>query len=149
MSMMKFIILVVTIQLFYGFGVTLLAYSLPSESVNLISTYQEPSSNLNVDDISSTIEENLQSQLNVPLIDIGSLVFYSGNILIDMIINFFTAIPSMITIAISTFFMFFPVDAFIATQIKLLLWVFAAILYFIAFLAFIMNIRSQGGASVI
>jgi hypothetical protein len=137
------------VQLFYGFGITLLAYSLPTETVNLINTYEGPRDNLDVEDISETIESNLQSQLNIPIVDIGSLVFFSGNILIDMVINFFTAIPSMLTIAISSFFMFFPVDAFIATQIKLLFWVFAAIIYFIAFLSFIMSLRSGTTQGVI
>lgn len=147
---MKFVTLMVMIQLFYGAGITLLAYSLPTEQVNLISTYQQPSSDLDMTEISDTIEENIQSQLNIPIVDISALVFLSGNIIIDMIINFFTAIPSMITIAISTFFMFFPVDAFIATQVKLVFWVFAAIMYFIAFLSFILSLRAgTSGRSII
>jgi hypothetical protein len=146
--MLKFIVLIVMIQLFYGFGITMFAYSLPAGQLTLIGTYEEPSTNLDMTDISQTIEENIQSQLGIPFVDIGALVFFSGNIVIDMLINFFTAIPSMITIAISTFFSLFPIDAFIAAQIKLLLWVVAAILYFIAFLAFIMSVRSQTGSVV-
>lgn len=146
--MLKFIALVVMVQLFYGFGITMFAYSLPSDATTLIGSYSEPTANLDVKDISTTIESNIKSQLNIPLVDVGSLVFYSGNIVIDMLINFFTAIPSMITILVSGFFAFFPVDAFIAVQVKLVLWVMAAIIYFLAFLAFIMSIRSQGGAVV-
>lgn len=146
--MLKFIVLVVVIQLFYGVGITLLAYAMPASQTTLLSTYQEPSTDLDMTEISSTIEENIQSQLDIPIVDIGSLVFFSGNVVIDMMLNFFTAIPSMITILISGFFMLFPVDAFIATQIKLLFWVIAAALYFIAFLSFIMNIRA-GGRSIV
>lgn len=145
--MLKFIALIVVIQLFYGTGITLLSYALPEDQITLISQYQTVS-NVDVTDISSQIQSNIQSQLNIPVVDIGTLVFHSGNLLVDMLINFFTAIPSMLTILISTFFAVFPVEAFLAAQIKLLVWVIASVLYFIAFLNFLMNIRSGRGSVV-
>lgn len=146
--MLKFIVLIVVIQLFYGFGITMFAYSLPASQLTVLDVYQEPSADLDMTEISETIEGNIQSQLDIPIVDISALVFYSGNIVIDMLINFFTAIPSMLTIAMSTFFAIFPVDAYLAAQMKLFMWVIAAILYFIAFLAFIMSVRSQTGSIV-
>jgi hypothetical protein len=146
--MLKFIALIIAIHLFYGTAITLMAYALPTEELNVLNQYQQPSQSLDTTEIAETIEENIQSQLSIPIVDIGALVFYSGNIIVDMLINFFTAIPSMLTIAISTFFTFFPVDAYIAAQIKILFWVFASLLYFIAFLNFILSIRSQGGSIV-
>ena len=146
--MLKYIVMIVMIQLFYGFGMTLLAYALPTAAIDMINMYSGPSEDLDMVGISDTIESNLRSQLDIPIVDIGAVVFFSGNILMDLIINFFTAIPSMITLAFTSFFMLFPVDAFIATQIKIVVWVFASIVYFIAFLSFIMSIRSGTGGIV-
>ncbi len=146
--MLKYIVMIVMIQLFYGFGMTLLAYALPTATIDMINAYSGPSADLDMVGISDTIESNLRSQLDIPIVDIGAVVFFSGNILMDLIINFFTAIPSMITLAFTSFFMLFPVDAFIATQIKIVVWVFATIVYFIAFLSFIMSIRSGTGGIV-
>lgn len=146
--MLKFIVAIVIIQLFYGAGMTMLSYSLPASQVTLLNTYSEPADNLDVEEISETIEENIQSQINIPLVDIGSLLFYSGNVIIDMIINFFTAVPSMVTILFSTYFMFFPIDAYIATQIKVVVWVLITIIYMVAFLSFIMSLRSGTGGMI-
>ena len=146
--MLKYIVMIVMIQLFYGFGMTALAYALPVANVDLMGTYNQPVSDLDMLDIADSIESNLRSQVNIPIVDVGSMVFYSGNILMDLIINFFTAIPSMITLAFSAFFMLFPVDAFLATQVKIVVWVFATVVYFIAFLSFIMSVRSGFGGVI-
>jgi hypothetical protein len=151
--MLKFIVLIVTIQIFYAGGVTMLAYSLPTAQLNHLDfddTYQSISNDLDIDNIADTIQTNVRSQLNIPVVDISALVFFSGNIIIDMIINFWTAVPSMITILISSYFTYFPVDAYIQSYIKLVVYVFITILYTVGFLQFILSIRSGGaGRSIV
>lgn len=141
--MLKYIVLIVIIQLFYGTGITLLVYAMPTSEINILEYYQEPANDFKATDIASTIRSNLQSQTNIPVVDIGALVFYSGNIILDVIVNFFTMIPSLLAILIRSFYTFFPIDAYVATQISLFVWVIASFVYAIALISFILSIRSQ------
>ena len=67
----------------------------------LISKDNIDDSNLNYNDIAGDVQGGLDQQSNVPLVEVGALVFYSGNILIDLILNFVTAIPQMIGLLIN------------------------------------------------
>lgn len=146
--MLKFVVMIVIIQLFYGAGVTMLSYALPVDQIAVIEPYQQPTEDLDVRDISDEIESTISSQLSIPVVEIGALVFHSGNLVIDLIVNFWSAIPSMITILINAFFFAFPIDAFLQNQILLLFYVIASVVYFVAFLNFLFALRSGGGAGV-
>jgi hypothetical protein len=87
----------------FGFGVTLLAYSLPGSANAYGQTYKDgvSASGLGYEDIALEVEGSFNQQLNIPVIELGSLVYYSGNILVDLLVNFATAIPQILTILIN------------------------------------------------
>ena len=135
---------IIMVQLFYSFGISALAYAIDPmlPSSNVVNQYTDVGSDLS--DVSSQFEGSVRSQLDIPLVDLGSLVFYSGNIIVDLILNFAFAVPSMVTLLIGAFNMFFLVDPFIMGQFKLFIFAIISILYFIAIIGFILNVRSRG-----
>lgn len=145
MSQYDYFTKAIWVQLFYSVAMTMLVYSLSGfitlTDVELFTADTGPS----VDDISEDIEGSFENQFNIPVIDLGSLVFFSGNIIADLILNFITAIPNMVNILISAFFLFIPVDAQLQLNIKVFIVVSLTIAYMLGTLAFLANIRSRGG----
>jgi len=94
---------VLYVMLFYSVAITLLINFMPADSLQYADFFSDSidESNMNYNDITSDIQGGLDQQSNVPLIEVGALVFYSGNILIDLILNFVTAIPQMIGLLIN------------------------------------------------
>jgi len=146
MGTFKYFVGIIVLQIFYSIGITLLSHGLigldPSFG-SYLTDYQTYATSL--ENMTSQIEDSLNRQLNIPIVDLGSLVFYSGNIIVDLMLNFFFAVPSLITLLTNTIVNIFPIDVFIASYIKLGLFSFLSITYFISLLAFITNIRSRGG----
>lgn len=134
---------VIMIQLIFAFAITIVVYSLPADTLNYVGNF-ESDNTLDLEDVSNDIQGGVDQQFNLPLLDIGALVFYSGNIIIDLMLRFFLAIPEMISIVMGTFFVFVGVDTFIAGQLQLLLWAVIAAFYMLGIIRFMMNIRSRG-----
>jgi len=143
LSAFKYFTFIITAQLFYAFGITLIAYSLPPDAVNYVSLFQ-PSINVSLENTTVQIQESVQQQMNIPLIDLGALVFYSGNIIVDLMLNFFFAVPEMFSILLGALFIMLNVDAYLATQLKLFATAIISILYMIGVLQFLMSIRARG-----
>jgi hypothetical protein len=135
---------ILIIQLFYATSITIFAYSLPFD----VQSYAEPSttiaSDVNIESISQDLEENLQSQLNIPLIDLGALVFYSGNLLLDLLLNFLTALPQLLSLILTTIFGIMNIDSQIPVFVQLFLTGIVTIFYFISLIQLITNIRGRG-----
>ncbi|MEM4757767.1 MAG: hypothetical protein QW184_01275, partial [Nanopusillaceae archaeon] len=96
-------------------------------------------------DVGEKLKSGLQLQTNIPLVDMGALIFYSGNLLIDLMVNFFTAIPSMFTALINFYFTLFPINAEVATTIKLFVFSFVTILYVLMLIQFLISLRTRSG----
>jgi len=134
---------VLIIQLIFAFAITGVLYALPDDSINYVSNFQTDHA-MDMEGVSSGIQESMDSQMNMPLLDLGALVFYSGNIIIDLIMRMLFAIPEMISIIVGTVFTFIGVDAFIVAQIQLVVWAGISIYYVIWIIQFLMSIRSRG-----
>lgn len=141
----RYFIYILMIQAFYGFGITALGYGLAPFYDNMYVMGQFENKTMNINDISDKIDTTVSNQINIPLYDLGALVFYSGNILLDLMINFIFAVPSMFTILISAFSIPFMLDAYLMSQVKLFIYTLMSILYLMSLLVFILNIRSQKG----
>lgn len=129
-------------QLFYAFAITILVYGLSSFVVlNNVEIFTS-NTGISLDEVSQKIDTSFSSQLNVPLVDLGSLVFFSGNFIADLILNFITAVPNMFNILISGVFLFFPIDAVLQNSIKVFITIVGSILYIISTLAFLAEVRS-------
>ena len=121
----------------------MVTYAMPQDTLEYVSIIQ-PGHEIELETVARDIQSSSERQMDIPVVDIGALVFHSGNIIVDLILNTIFAIPEMVTILINGFLFFFGVEAFVATQLKLLLWAVIGAIYIIAILAFIMNIRSGG-----
>lgn len=141
MGAFKYFETLIIMQLFYAFAVTIIVYSLPPDTVNYINVFQ---TDVNLQNTSVKIQENIQKQMDIPVVDLGALVFYSGNIFVDLLLNFMTAIPQMFSLLLTGLFTFLNVDAYIATQLKLFVTTLLTIIYVLMVLRFIMEIRARG-----
>ncbi len=150
MKFFEIFMVIIMVQLFYGFGITILTYALTKMGVSL-NTYQSQFIAQNISSynvIQQKIQESIAKQTNIPIIDIGALVFYSGNIMIDLFMNFFFAVPSMFSILVNFFLSLFPIDVYLALQLKLVIYGFIAIVYLIMLIQFILGLIKGGGGIV-
>jgi len=137
--------ILIAIQLFYSFAITLIGYSLKNMGV-VQTPYQEQYVAENISsyrNISSRLETSISLQKNIPLVDIGALLFYTGNIMIDLFLNFLTAIPSMATILVSFFTTIINLNSVLAVELKVFVWALTLIFYIMIIIQFILAIRTR------
>jgi hypothetical protein len=145
MDMLKLFVTMIIVQGFYAFAVTLIAYSVPPDVLGYTSTVSQPASDFNIPMMNSKVSSNLNLQKNIPLIDLGSLLFYSGNFIMDMLLNFITAIPQMISLLIMLIFgNLINLDPYILTQINVFSGGIITLIYMIGIIQTLMSIRSRG-----
>ena len=133
---------VILIQLFYSFGITTLSHSLPEDTLDYVTGFSEVTEQINLESVATDVEDSIRAQTNIPIIELGALVFYSGNILIDLLINFAFALPEMIGLLINGIMMLFSIDNSIFIQVQLFASVAMIITYFIMLIQLIASIRS-------
>lgn len=146
MAVMQFFTAIIILQLFYSFSFTMIAYALaPFNLNNMQLTYQPFQSQIiSTNDLASKVQTAASNQLNIPLYDLGALVYFSGNIVIDLIINFFTALPGIFNLIVDAFCMVFNIPAYYAITIKITIFTILTITYFIMLIQFVLGIRSRG-----
>lgn len=141
-EIMKLFTAIIIVQLFYSFSITILAYSMPVDSLNYIDSFSDVADNINLDDTATQVQDSIESQTNIPVIELGALVFYSGNILIDLLLNFAFAIPEMIGLVINGIGMILNLDSFIFMTVEIFAGVVVTILYFLGLIQLLTGIRS-------
>ena len=146
-GMIDFLKIVLTVQLFWSFGITILVSTIPSAQLPYISLFTDAANSDTLSTLGTEIQGNLQSQLDLPIVDFGSLVFYSGNLVIDLALNFFFAIPELFTLLMSGVFIFAPIDITLQFWVKTFAFTLIAALYFLGLINFLTTMRS-GGANV-
>ena len=146
-DMLEYLKVIFTVQLFYAFAVTLLMYSLPVDATTGVpGGFQTVAQTYSQQTIVNELEENFTKQVGVPsLVQVVTLVVYSGNIVLDLFLNFITAVPQMFTLLTEGILMFFNVDALVATNIKVLMMSLITVFYILGLVSFLLSIRSQGG----
>lgn len=150
MDMFKLFVSIIIVQAFFAFGVTTLAYALPQETINLgyITAFTDLGQDVDLEGINEDIQSSLDSQLDIPVIDIGALVFYSGNILIDLILNFLFAIPQMIGLLIAGLVFLFNLDSYLVGLVQFFMSILISIMYVIGLIQLLLNIRGRGSTIV-
>lgn len=148
-ALMTFFQAIVLVQLFYSFSITTLSYALgvEGESFPELSLVNLDEGTTDLASISDDIQSSLEVQTDIPVVELGSLVFYSGNIIIDLLLNFIFAIPQMITTAFLIVAYFANVDAYIWAQVQLVLFVLVTVSYLISIISLLTSMRS-GGANL-
>jgi len=147
MNTLDYFKLIIIVQIFFGVSVTLLAYSMPSSSyTDMI----EAEHQVDLTETGNIITSAAERQTNIPILDVGSLIFFSGNIIIDLVLNSVFAIPEMATSLVSVFNIFLPLDPTVKIYIGISIFLIIGAVYIINILAFIINLRSSasvGGAA--
>lgn len=140
---------VLLVSFLFGLGITLLAYSLPGDAKAYGESYETGLSEagLGYESIAGDVESSFNNQLDIPVVEIGSLVYYSGNILVDLLINFVTAIPQIITILINGVVTLFGNNLDVGLLGIVQGFMTAAIFafYVLSVLSILTSVRSTGG----
>ena len=143
--MMQYFKGIVLFMLFYSFAVTTYCYFIPADALNYTSVFS--SNTVNFEETAAQFEDSLSSQTSLPLVDLGALVFYSGNYLIDLMLNFAFAIPNMITTLLSSIAMLFGVNTYVWAYLDLVAKTAMIIFYFIGIIQLILTMRA--GQSIV
>lgn len=142
MGMLKLLATVAMIQLFWSLSVTSIVSVLPDAQLEQIGLFSgSPGANA-LDTMGADVEANFSNQLDIPLVSAGALVFYSGNIVIDLMLNFVTALPSMISLLVEAIFIFIPIGGDLQITVKFFFFTVVTVLYVIGLIGFLTNIRS-------
>jgi hypothetical protein len=142
MQIMDYFKATLLIMLFYSVSITILTYAIPDDQLNYVTSFSDLSGQIDLESISSEVVNSVDSQTNIPLVELGALVFYSGNILIDLLLNFAFAIPEMVALILAGLQSIFKFDVVIVNSLQLFLMVSITIFYFIGLLQLITGIRS-------
>ncbi len=127
----------------YAFGMTIFVHALPSDTLTQVDPFSNFAQTISLTNLSQQVESNVEQQTNIPLIEVGALIFFSGNIFLDLVLNFVFAIPQMIILFISGFQLIgFNIDGTLLIALQLLISVLISVLYFVGVIELILNIRS-------
>ena len=132
---------ILVVMLFYSFAVTTISNSLPAESLDYIKPFQTKTT-ASLSDTVSEVESSIDRQLNIPIIEIGALVFYSGNIVIDLFLNFIFAVPEMLTILTHGLILVVNVPAYLVDTIQTFAFSVFSIFYILSVISLLLGVRS-------
>jgi hypothetical protein len=134
----------ISVMLFYSVAITLVSYALPSDMREPLNIFSTNNVVVDIEETTGDLESVVDRQLNVPLFDLGALAFYSGNLVVDLFLNFIFAIPGLAQIVLSVLFMFIQID--VQMQLILKLFVGAVIMtgFVLMIITLILRVRSPG-----
>jgi len=133
---------VIWVQLFYAVAIVLFTHNMPGSSVHYVEWYSDSTATIDLESVGSQVEDSLRAQADIPVIELGALVFYSGNIILDLLANFAFAIPAMLGLLVEGFTRLFSIDGFIAIQVQLFASVLILVMYVIGLVQLVAGIRS-------
>jgi len=146
MGAMDYLKYILIVQAFFAFSVTMVSYALPASTIDHVAIFEDQSGNLDIKTVNAQFKESLQDQRNIPLIDVGALIFYSGNFILDLMVNFIFAVPQMIGMLINGISLIFSgIDTGLLALVETFLSLLVSTLYIIALIQTVTNIRSTGG----
>ena len=80
--------------------------------------------------LNQQVESTVENQTNIPLLDFGALVFYSSSFLLNLMINFITAVPQMMVMFISAIAALLPIG-YLEVEIKGIFTIIISLFYFL------------------
>lgn len=135
---------ILMVHLFFSFAITTIVYVLPDPTyIQIASPYTNLATKTESNDVASKIQGSFDEQFNLPIVNAAALVFYSGNIVLDLFLNFIFAIPEMISLLINGLLYFINIDAVLKQKVLLFATAFVAIMYILSLIAWVLNIRSS------
>lgn len=146
MGMMDLFKTVIIVMLFYSFSVTILTYSMPPDvlAAHRVKDFTDVGNSIDMQTVREQVQGSVSSQLNIPVLEMATLIFFSGNVIVDLLLNFFFAIPQMLGLIIHGFTDLFNLPGVFWVTIELLASVVITVLYFIGILQLVLGLRSGG-----
>lgn len=146
MTLVDFFKIMIVVQVFFSIGITIISYSLAGTGmVSQFEGFTATPNSLTVDETADLVEESLASQTDIPIIELGALVFYSGNILIDLLLNFAFAIPEMLGLLVSAVSLLFNFPVEIVGYVEIAFSVVILAFYTISIIQLVVGVRSGRG----
>lgn len=145
MAFFHYFISVVLMSLFWSFSITTIVYALqqnPVQDINFIVEFQNadlPS----YQETGQDFQTNLQSQKQFGIVDAGALALFSGNLLLDLTLNFFFAVPNMFYLFFSGIFAFLHINVFLQKEIILWVQIVLSVISTIFLFQFLLGARTQ------
>lgn len=143
MELMDYFKTIILISLFYSVCITSISRTIPSDALRFVSSFNT-GGNFDVEIVQAKIEQGVKQQTTLPIIDVGALVFYSGNIFLDLLLNFVFALPQLITMVIAGVGFLVSFDKELIVMVQTFLTAIISIMYFIGLIQMLLNIRSGG-----
>lgn len=135
---------ILIMQAFFSISVTALAYSLPADTLNYVYIFKDEADRYNLQSISEEMQEGLTQQTKMPIIELGSLIFYSGNLIVDLLLNFAFAIPAMFGLLINGLSILLNIDAVLFMYVQLFTTVLITVIYLLGIVQTLINLRGRG-----
>ena len=95
---LQIVSVIILVQLFYAFGITLYTHALGEipDGANYLDVFNDVANADTLESTGTQLQDSISQQTNIPILEAGALVFYSGNIILDLLLNFATALPQML-----------------------------------------------------
>lgn len=141
MDAMDFFQATIVGSLFYGFVITLLVYALPVDMVPYAFTFEQEHYG-DYNNTATELQSSLELQKNVPVVNVGALIFYSGNILLDMLMNAAFAGAELVSIVMNGIALLLGIGSNAWSMMNAFASILCWALYIISVIRAILSIRS-------
>lgn len=139
---MQWFTAILIVMLFYSLGITLYAHALPEDSLDYVTSFSDLAGEISLSSVGEQVQDSIEEQTTIPVIELGALVFYSSNIILDLLLNFAFAIPEMIGLLLYGLMMLLNIDPVMVNTIQLFFTVIITVLYFLSIITLLTSIRS-------
>lgn len=143
MSLVKYLEMLVIVQLFFSFGITGIIYALPPQYRTVVYPYDQVEDSLTPSQITAGIDQSTTRQSQFSVVEVATLAIYSGNMFIDLIFNFIFAVPLMAELVLKSIFQFIVVDPVLLNNLRIFILGVLVIGYVTGIIAFFTQTRSQ------
>lgn len=143
-TLLDWLKVIIIMQLFFSASITILAHAMPSDTLSHVQIFKDEADRIGFEEIGSQVQDTLGRQTSLPVVELGSLIFYSGNILVDFILNFAFAIPEMIGLLVNGIMLIFAIDSYAFAIAEIFAAVAVGSMYVIGLVQTLLNLRSQG-----
>ena len=135
--------LLVIIMVIYSAGMTIFTHALPADTRDQLRPFQGPTDTLPDETINSLVDSTFLQLSDIPLINVGALVFYTGNMFVDFIVNFVTALPQIFTLLLNVLSLVgINIDAEILLAIQAMATIILSVSFVLGIIELWIDIRS-------
>lgn len=131
----------IIVMFFYSLGINIFVYTIPTPAQVYVTDFSNDDTT-RFQTVSQELEQSLTRQTNIPVINVGALVYYSGNILIDLLLNFLYALPEMLGFLFHGLTLLFNLDPYLLVYIETFSVALMTALYIIGVIQLLAGVRS-------